>query len=449
MNQKTPVEDTHQPSAISAIFTDGACKGNPGPGGWGVQVHFKDGSIQEIGARSVDHKATNNQMEMQAVIAALDYALENSLGVTESSVIKLYTDSMYVLNGITQWRKNWEKRDWKNIANSELWKSIDSKLKQLEEKQISVVTEHVRAHTHETDPISIGNQQVDHIASNLAAGKAVTLEQLSSSRNKFRREQKNIIKTLQALRKESKAHGRYVYFTTNWELQSSNLYEYLDGWNSNNWLSLKEGKYEMLRDVDLDQELYQELDALRTKGIRVDFQLPPDEKQRDRLSGQAMYCYNKPRSQYLELTNAVSWLEKDVLTQNPPPKQVRFRSLYRLTEMIGHWRVNSWIEDEVPLPEGSKHMSEKFFILLEAAASKGIEVILEHCPSKVVERSQFSVTVPTTPQETIAVDKEKELTQQLMQEVSRYFKQPERNSFTMSRKHHFQTKRSPRPLFEL
>ena len=102
------------------LFTDGACKGNPGPGGWGVIMIQADGSTNEMFGGEVF--TTNNRMELLAVIKGLEaiQGIEN---------INIYTDSKYVKNGITLWIKNWEKNGWKtaskkDVANQDLWLSL-------------------------------------------------------------------------------------------------------------------------------------------------------------------------------------------------------------------------------------------------------------------------------------------------------------------------------------
>ncbi len=107
------------------IFTDGACKGNPGPGGWGALLRFK-GTQKEIFGGAPE--TTNNRMELMAVIQALQ-ALTKPIGVT------ITTDSQYVKRGITEWITNWKRNGWKTAArkpvkNSDLWKQLDELVKQ-------------------------------------------------------------------------------------------------------------------------------------------------------------------------------------------------------------------------------------------------------------------------------------------------------------------------------
>ncbi len=102
------------------IYTDGACRGNPGPGGWGVLIEYGKLSKQLYGG---DLSTTNNKMELTAAIMALKE-------IKEPCKIILYTDSKYVLQGIEEWIHNWKKRGWrgankKPVKNIELWKELD------------------------------------------------------------------------------------------------------------------------------------------------------------------------------------------------------------------------------------------------------------------------------------------------------------------------------------
>ena len=108
-------------SELIQIYTDGACRGNPGPGGWGALLKFGSKEKQLYGAESL---TTNNRMELRAVIEALS-ALKRPCNVSVTS------DSTYVLKGINEWLPNWKKRGWltsgkKPVKNEDLWKSLDS-----------------------------------------------------------------------------------------------------------------------------------------------------------------------------------------------------------------------------------------------------------------------------------------------------------------------------------
>ncbi|WFP51817.1 ribonuclease HI [Methylomonas sp. EFPC3] len=103
------------------IYTDGACKGNPGPGGWGVCLDYKAHRKELFGGEA---ETTNNRMELMAAIQALET-------LNKPCSVRLYTDSKYVLQGITEWMPNWKKRAWKTAANQpvknvELWQRLDS-----------------------------------------------------------------------------------------------------------------------------------------------------------------------------------------------------------------------------------------------------------------------------------------------------------------------------------
>lgn len=116
---------TLKPGALDGalvIYTDGACSGNPGPGGWGV-VMYHGGKTKELCGGERD--TTNNRMEMMATIKAIE-----AIKPTYSGPIVLFTDSTYVLKGITEWIHGWKKRGWKKadkkpVVNADLWKQLD------------------------------------------------------------------------------------------------------------------------------------------------------------------------------------------------------------------------------------------------------------------------------------------------------------------------------------
>ena len=102
------------------IYTDGACKGNPGPGGWGAVLRYGGSEKHLYGG---ERETTNNRMELLAVIKALE-------ALTRPVDILVTTDSQYVKKGITEWIKNWKKNGWKTAArkpvkNSDLWQRLD------------------------------------------------------------------------------------------------------------------------------------------------------------------------------------------------------------------------------------------------------------------------------------------------------------------------------------
>ena len=108
---------------ILTIYTDGACSGNPGPGGWGVLLQYGD---KEKTLKGGDPSTTNNRMEMTAAIKAIE-----AINETYTGEIILWTDSTYVMKGITEWihgwkKKNWVKSDKKPVINTDLWKVLDN-----------------------------------------------------------------------------------------------------------------------------------------------------------------------------------------------------------------------------------------------------------------------------------------------------------------------------------
>jgi ribonuclease HI len=121
----TPIHDAaanaSKPHVL--LFTDGACSGNPGPGGWGyILKHPASGSLREDSGGEPD--TTNNRMELRAVIEGL-------AALSRPSVIDLTSDSQYVLNGLKDWMKDWKKRGWRTaskqpVKNVDLWQLLDA-----------------------------------------------------------------------------------------------------------------------------------------------------------------------------------------------------------------------------------------------------------------------------------------------------------------------------------
>ena len=132
------------------VYTDGACKGNPGPGGWGVYIQSNEDEKELYGGNP---ETTNNQMEMQAALEALKHLKD------KDEVIELYTDSNYLRQGITEWIHKWKKNNWrtaakKPVANRDLWIEISD----LDEK-MNVQWNWVKGHAG--DP---GNERADELA---------------------------------------------------------------------------------------------------------------------------------------------------------------------------------------------------------------------------------------------------------------------------------------------
>ncbi len=137
------------------IFTDGACSGNPGPGGWGAVLRYK-GVEKELSGG--DPQTTNNRMELMAAIAALE-------ALTKPSTVELTTDSTYLRDGITRWIHDWKARGWKTAAkkpvkNQDLWQRLEASLTH------HLVTWHwVRGHTGHAE-----NERADRLARQAIAG---------------------------------------------------------------------------------------------------------------------------------------------------------------------------------------------------------------------------------------------------------------------------------------
>ena len=131
------------------IHTDGACRGNPGPGGWGAVLEY-DGKRKTL--HGGEPHTTNNRMELTAVIRALA-ALKRPCN------IKLYSDSQYVLNGIQLWLPNWKTRGWKTAAkkpvlNADLWQALDAEV-----ARHSIDWQWVKGHSGHA-----GNEEADQLA---------------------------------------------------------------------------------------------------------------------------------------------------------------------------------------------------------------------------------------------------------------------------------------------
>lgn len=136
------------------IYTDGASRGNPGPGGWGAVIFYPD-KVQEIGGR--EERTTNNRMELTATIRALE--------VVSGKTAQVYTDSEYVMKGITEWIHNWQKKGWKTagkkrVLNQDLWQEL---LRVAEDKQVE--WKYVPGHSGHS-----WNDRCDKIATDFADG---------------------------------------------------------------------------------------------------------------------------------------------------------------------------------------------------------------------------------------------------------------------------------------
>ncbi len=135
--------------AETEIYTDGACRGNPGPGGWGAVLRYQGHEKTLYGAEAM---TTNNRMELMAAIRALE-------SLKRQCRVRLTTDSQYVQKGITEWLPNWKKRGWKTAArkpvkNADLWQRLDAAITGHE-----IMWEWVRGHSGHPE-----NEQADALA---------------------------------------------------------------------------------------------------------------------------------------------------------------------------------------------------------------------------------------------------------------------------------------------
>jgi len=144
------------------IFTDGASRKNPGPGGWGaiVVAHSK---VTELGGS--EKNTTNNRMELAAAIAGLSF-------VSSHNLVTVHTDSSYIIDGITKWIRGWKRRDWitkenKEVLNRDLWEELDLLV---DRKDVNVSWKYVSGH------VGIpGNERCDEIATSFARGETPSL----------------------------------------------------------------------------------------------------------------------------------------------------------------------------------------------------------------------------------------------------------------------------------
>jgi len=148
------------------VYTDGSSKGNPGKGGWGVVI-ILNGRVFELGGS--DPHATNNKMEIQAAIEALESRIIKDVGSEDG--IKIYSDSSYLINGITKWVYGWQKNNWRTVDKREvLNKSLWERLL-LATRGRKIIWERVAGHAG----IEL-NERCDQIATSFADGEPVTLK---------------------------------------------------------------------------------------------------------------------------------------------------------------------------------------------------------------------------------------------------------------------------------
>ena len=150
---------------VVAAATDGACSGNPGPGGWGALLRFEDGSVEEFGGH--DPATTNNRMELQAALELLQRLKQ----LPRHPDLTIRTDSKYLIDGLGSWMKGWKRKGWKTAAgkpvlNQDLWKALD--VARLDDVPLA----YVKGHSGDPD-----NDRVDRIAVAFSQGRSLDLGQ--------------------------------------------------------------------------------------------------------------------------------------------------------------------------------------------------------------------------------------------------------------------------------
>jgi len=161
-----------QPGRVVGAACDGACSGNPGPGGWGALLRFEDGSVRELGAS--DPATTNNRMELSAALALLELLKE--LPRRQEMVIR--TDSRYLIDGMDKWLPGWKRRSWRTasggpVLNRDLWERLD------QARLAGVGFQHVRGHSGDPD-----NDRCDAIAVAFSRGQRPLLAREGEGRIK-------------------------------------------------------------------------------------------------------------------------------------------------------------------------------------------------------------------------------------------------------------------------
>ena len=161
--------ESDQRGRVVAAATDGACSGNPGPGGWGALIRFEDGSVEEFGG--ADGATTNNRMELQAALAMLERLAE----LPRHPDLTLRTDSKYLIDGLGCWMAGWKRKGWKTAAgkpvlNQDLWQALDRA------RLTDVPLTYVKGHSGDPD-----NDRVDQIAVAFSKGIPPNLGRASQS----------------------------------------------------------------------------------------------------------------------------------------------------------------------------------------------------------------------------------------------------------------------------
>ncbi len=149
---------THPHGQVVDAATDGACSGNPGPGGWGVLYRFEDGTVKELGG--YEASTTNNRMELKAALVLLEQVKD----LPRHPELKIRTDSKYLIDGLSKWIFGWKRKGWrtssgKQVLNQDLWQALD--IARIDNVQFA----YVKAHSGDPD-----NDRVDQIAVSFSKG---------------------------------------------------------------------------------------------------------------------------------------------------------------------------------------------------------------------------------------------------------------------------------------
>ena len=155
---------TNHVRVVVEAATDGACSGNPGPGGWGALIRFEDGSVEEFGG--YEENTTNNRMELKAGLEML----KKIKSLNRDTHLTIRTDSKYLIDGFEKWIQGWKRKGWKTttgkqVLNQDLWKALDSS------RITGVRFEYVKGHSGDPD-----NERVDDIAVSFSKKVAIQLK---------------------------------------------------------------------------------------------------------------------------------------------------------------------------------------------------------------------------------------------------------------------------------
>lgn len=157
------------------LYTDGASRGNPGRGGWGVYVEVEKEKLYTTKLSGGERDTTNNKMELTATLEGLKYIKKNLTKILDNKdvKIKIKTDSKYVKNGITEWIINWEKNNWKgsnkkSVANQELWKELLSLKNSINDKLVKATFSELKFEYVEGHAGIHGNEMADILATEAA-----------------------------------------------------------------------------------------------------------------------------------------------------------------------------------------------------------------------------------------------------------------------------------------